>query len=244
MQARLTALEAENRRLAEELSAHPAEPDGTQEAKARMAETQAALSLAEQRLSNLAAQLESLQRRAQAPSRFVATKPLDYIPPEPQPHPPASSHSPAGELLNRNWGPEQVLGPPNTPEAGDIPTAWASRNPDGGEEWLKVDYQQPVDVAEVSVHESYNAGAIAKVTVFGPNGEEVTVWEGQEPPVQAPVATSFPVTVPVRANSVKLYLDTRRVPGWNEIDAVELVGRDGSRQWGVAATASSTYAEP
>jgi len=41
-----------------------------------------------------------------------------------------------------------------------------------------------------------------------------------------------------------VYLDRRRVPGWNEIDAVELVGRDGSRQWATSAIASSSYAEP
>jgi hypothetical protein len=34
------------------------------------------------------------------------------------------------------------------------------------------------------------------------------------------------------------------VPGWNEIDAVELIGRDGSHQWAKQASASSTYAEP
>jgi hypothetical protein len=42
---------------------------------------------------------------------------------------------------------------------------------------------------------------------------------------------------------VRVYLDTAKVPGWNEIDAVELIGRDGTRQWAVSATASSTYAQ-
>ena len=41
---------------------------------------------------------------------------------------------------------------------------------------------------------------------------------------------------------MKIYLDTKRVNGWNEIDAVELVGKDGSKQWAVNASASSTYA--
>jgi len=48
---------------------------------------------------------------------------------------------------------------------------------------------------------------------------------------------------PASSHSVKVYLDTRRVPGWNEIDAVELVGRDGTRQWATAATAISTFVE-
>ena len=33
----------------------------------------------------------------------------------------------------------------------------------------------------------------------------------------------------------------QRVAGWNEIDAVELIGRDGSRQWAKGANASSSY---
>ena len=34
------------------------------------------------------------------------------------------------------------------------------------------------------------------------------------------------------------------MPGWNEIDAVELVAKDGTRQWAYLVSASSTYAEP
>lgn len=58
------------------------------------------------------------------------------------------------------------------------------------------------------------------------------------------VSSEFPVDGTVRAQSVKVYLDTARVLGWNEIDAVEIVGRDGSRQWATASRASSSYADP
>lgn len=42
---------------------------------------------------------------------------------------------------------------------------------------------------------------------------------------------------------MRIYLDTALSPGWEEIDAVELVAKDGSRQWATSASASSTYAE-
>ena len=45
-------------------------------------------------------------------------------------------------------------------------------------------------------------------------------------------------TVPVR--SVRVILDTFKVAGWNEIDAVELVGPT-RRAWAEAAHASSFY---
>jgi hypothetical protein len=142
----------------------------------------------------------------------------------------------------RGWGPEQVLGPPDTPQAGDCQTAWASQTQDGGEEWLRLDYETAVNVAEVRIRESYNPGAVSRVTALPEGGEEVLLWEGEDPTEQAP--SDFVVEVPadVTAKSVKVYLDTARVVGWNEIDAVELVGKDGSRQWATFAAASSTYA--
>jgi len=153
---------------------------------------------------------------------------------------PASAPAPGAK---RSWGPEQVIGEPDTLTAGDIPTAWAPLEQNGGEEWLKLDYAQAVDITEVRVRETYNPGAVAKVTAVLPGGREVTLWEGVEPRHEAPVEMGFAVTAAVRAATVKVYLDTRRVPGWNEIDAVQLLGRDGSQQWATNATASSTYAD-
>jgi hypothetical protein len=144
----------------------------------------------------------------------------------------------------RGWGPEQAAGEPDTMQSGDISTAWAPHEPDGGEEWLKLDYEKSVDIAEVRVRETYNPGAISKVTAFLANGSEVTLWEGVEPKATAPIEMSFTIPDSVNAKSVKVYLDTKRVPGWNEIDAVQIIGRDGSQQWAKQATASSTYAEP
>jgi hypothetical protein len=123
-------------------------------------------------------------------------------------------------------------------------TAWASRNPDGGVEWLKVDYDTEVELAEVRVRETYNPGAVVRVSAVLADGSEALIWEGAEEPAEAPVDRSFPVKPGnLRARSIKIYLDTAKVPGWNEIDAVELVGKDGSRQWATQASASSTYAD-
>jgi len=101
-----------------------------------------------------------------------------------------------------------------------------------------------VDIAEVRVRETHNPGAIFKVSAFLANGTEVTLWEGTEPAATASVEMSFQIPSGVNTKSVKVYLDTRRVPGWNEIDAAELIGRDGSLQWAKQASASSTFAEP
>jgi hypothetical protein len=146
----------------------------------------------------------------------------------------------------RRWGHEQAAGEPDTAQAGDIPSAWASKLPDGGKEWLQVDYDRAVDLQQINVVESHNPGAIRKVTAVLPDGRETTVWEGTMEPSNTDelVSSQFPVAGDIRAQSVKVYLDTARVPGWNEIDAVQLVGRDGSKQWATGSRASSSYADP
>jgi hypothetical protein len=239
-------LQAQNQALQQQLTQRPA---SSAERDWQLEEMRVNLIATDARLTNLLAQVAALQNtRTPAPQfrpeRTAAVQEVDAFPQlEPASRPPSSSHSPAGELLNRNWGPEQVLGPSNTDQSGDIVTAWASARPDGGEEWLHANYDQLVDIGEVRIRETYNPGAISKITAFLPNGQEVTIWEGTEPMAEAPVDTSFTPMSRVQAKSVKVYMDTRRVPGWNEVDSIELIGRDGTRQWAKSATASSTYAE-
>ena len=184
-------------------------------------------------------------RATSGPSVPGGIEGLDQPPAPPDPGMVSSSHSAEGQLQQRSWGPEQMVGPPNTTEAGDYATALAPRNSRGaGEEWIHLGFNNAVEVAQVNVRETYNPGAISKIAAVLPNGQETVLWEGMEPASQAPVNMSFPLPAGVQANQVKVYLDRRRVPGWNEIDAVELVGRDGSRQWATSAIASSSYAEP
>jgi hypothetical protein len=157
--------------------------------------------------------------------------------------PPATVEFTAPAQPKRSWGPEQAAGAPDTHIAGDVATAWASREPDAGPEWLKLDYERLVEIAQIRVRETYNPGAIAKVVAILENGVEMVLWEGVEPAVEAPIEMEFNTAGGVYARFIKLYLETGRVAGWNEIDAVELIGRDGTRQWAKSATASSTYAE-
>jgi hypothetical protein len=155
--------------------------------------------------------------------------------------------------LRRAWGPEQAVGSPDTFVSGDQNTAWASLSQDGGEEWLRLEFAKGVSIAEIRVRQNIGHGAIIKVTAFLDNGQEVGLWEGEETAkvTIGGIAESlfkvgaglFTARESIQSKVIKIYLDTRRVPGWNEIDAVELIGEDGSRQWAIQATASSTYAD-
>lgn len=152
----------------------------------------------------------------------------------------------SGPGAKRSWGPEQAAGAPDTLVAGDQSTAWASRSPDDSEEWLICEYETAVMLASVSVHETYNPGALYKVTAFNAAGEEVVAWEGEDPtPRGEPKGISvIPVKLDFATRRIKLYIDSPAVPGWNEIDAVGIESEDGDKQWAINIECSSTYAEP
>ncbi|MCA9096596.1 MAG: hypothetical protein KDA68_24115, partial [Planctomycetaceae bacterium] len=145
---------------------------------------------------------------------------------------------------NRSWGPEQAVGKPNTPQAGDISTAWASRSRDDQEEWLLCEYAAPVVAATILVHETYNPGALVRVTTFNEDDEEVELWSGVDPtpPTEKKGVSKIPVQQRQPIRKIKLYLDSPNVPGWNEIDAVGLEDRNGNTVWASHVEASSTYA--
>lgn len=143
----------------------------------------------------------------------------------------------------RNWGSEQVEGEPNTPVAGDQVTAWASATADGQKEWLICNYENARRQCEIVVHETFNPGAVYKITVFDKDGDEKLAWEGDDPtPRDKPRGISvFPVKLDVEFKQVKVYIDSPAVSGWNEIDAVGLRDADGKTQWAQDVEASTVY---
>jgi hypothetical protein len=144
----------------------------------------------------------------------------------------------------RGWGPEQATGAPDTNEAGDFTTAWASRTPDEQDEWLMLEYAEPIRPKEIVVHETYNPGAVTRVTAFKLDGTEVEVWKGKDPSAGKDIGTSkLPFKGDFLTNRIKLHIESTKVPGWNEIDAVGLTDAKGKTFWAIAAEASSTYAE-
>jgi hypothetical protein len=148
----------------------------------------------------------------------------------------------------RSWSSRQVLGPPNTPQPGDVGTAWASSTTDGQVEWLELTYATAVVPRSVKVYESYNPGALFKVVAYRQSdGAPVTAWEGKDPtPVTATIAvgvSEVPLAADFPVQKVRIYLDSAKVPGWNEIDAVGLVDRNGDVQWAAHCKASSVYGQ-
>lgn len=137
----------------------------------------------------------------------------------------ASGAAASTEFGKPQWSAAQATGAPNTPQAGDCSTAWASRQPDDDTEWLNLTFDAAVEPTLVRVHETYNAGAITKVEARDASGTWRTIWKGEAAACETP--RWFEVAVSKAkwtTREIKITLDSKAVPGWNEIDAVELVG--------------------
>ncbi len=153
----------------------------------------------------------------------------------------------AATMIGANaWSVEQVTGKPNTNAYGDIATAWASATQDGQKEWLELTYAQKMVPGQILVHETYNPGAVYRVTGFDVLGRERLLWSGTDPkrPGSGKGVSKIIPKYRLSTNRIRVYLDSPKVPGWNEIDAVALHGKDGSVQWASnSAKASSSYGQ-
>ena len=82
----------------------------------------------------------------------------------------------------RPWGPEQATGAPDTwPNAGDLRTAWASKTPDDQQEWLELTYDAPIRPTAVLIYETFNPGAVNRITTYNAEGREFNLWSGTDP---------------------------------------------------------------
>ena len=131
----------------------------------------------------------------------------------------------SSEFGSPNWGAGMATGLPDTVENGDFGSAWAPKLEDAGVEWLQLSYAKPVYAIGVRVRETFNPGAISKLSFLDAAGGEHVVWEGISMNGNSPgyfelvfPRTDYPTV------GVKVFLDTARVAGFNEIDAVELIG--------------------
>jgi hypothetical protein len=121
----------------------------------------------------------------------------------------------------------QATGAPNVPSASDNPLAWASEFADGTVETLELTYANKVTPAGVRIYESYNPGAVTMVEAYDEEAEEwVVMWEGSEPTDEVYRVFSPELTPPdFVTDMIRLTIDSSSVSGWNEIDAVQLLGR-------------------
>lgn len=134
---------------------------------------------------------------------------------------------------NDDWSPSAATGSPDVSECKDNGHAWAPEKEDMGEQWLELEYDCPVYVSGINIHETYGPGAVKRIELIN-NGIYNVVYECMDSKgcktKQCPryFEINFGNMTNYTSDRVRIILDTD-LPGWNEIDAVELVGYE--RRW-------------
>jgi hypothetical protein len=128
------------------------------------------------------------------------------------------------------WGAEEATGPPDAPGCGDYQFAWASAASDAIDT-LTLTYDTPVYAVEILIIENFHPDQVVKVEVRTLAGDFLTVYESEPRQVDRPCPYQLTVPVPAleeRVDGVRITVDQSVLGlGWNEIDAVQLVGREG-----------------
>ncbi|MEZ5963482.1 MAG: hypothetical protein R3F56_06520 [Planctomycetota bacterium] len=145
------------------------------------------------------------------------------------------------QAAGADWSALQAVGPPDADPGRDDPKAWAPRDPQMGRQWLELLYGRAERATGVRIYEVNSPGAVSQVQARDAGGTWHTLWSGTPPAGTRPLTLTFPATdFPTQA--IRVVLDTDRTSGWNEIDAVELLGAGGA-QFAQRAVASSSYAQ-
>ena len=97
----------------------------------------------------------------------------------------------------------------------------------------------------VLVHETYNPGALYRITAYTKTGMEAELWAGEDPTKRGAQrgVSQVKVEPTLKTNRVRIWLKSTEVPGWNEIDAVGVKDENGKVHWATKVKASSNYAE-
>ncbi|MFD2520533.1 OmpA family protein [Emticicia soli] len=118
----------------------------------------------------------------------------------------------------------QILGAPSKlPQTGDSKAAWSSAGADtNGDEWIKVGFERPTRIKQVSIAENYNPGAIIRVFAYDSTDVEHLIHENTEetPKMQGRMWNIVIPQTPYAVHAIKIVMTPSRIPGFNQIDAI------------------------
>jgi hypothetical protein len=83
-----------------------------------------------------------------------------------------------------------------------------------------VKFVLPVRIRGIRIHENLTPGGVVRIDAVGQDGLRRPVWQGTDPALPW-----FEVDLKGElSGELVIVLDTRKHAGWEEIDAVELIG--------------------
>jgi hypothetical protein len=141
----------------------------------------------------------------------------------------AATGEATSEFGSLSWSAMQAGGKPDTPACGDASTAWAAAQADTVESLTVYFMEEPLIPTEINIVQTYNPSQVVAVELLDPYSEHADALVYEAVPrvtTECPYTLSIPVTqVDYPVMGVRITIDQGVLGvGWNEIDAVELVG--------------------
>jgi OOP family OmpA-OmpF porin len=128
------------------------------------------------------------------------------------------------ELTPVQYSAKQALGKPDVmPAGGQSPNAWTPDKPKR-KEFLKLGFDNPVNVRQIAIAESYNPSAIFRVFVYDEAGKEylVNTLNPQTIPLKGRMLNLFMEPTPYKVTAVKIEFDGAALSDYFGIDAVAI----------------------
>lgn len=133
----------------------------------------------------------------------------------------------SSEFANPEWAALQAIGTPDTTRCGDYQTAWATAGSDSIA-WIELRFPVAVHVTMVNIVESFNPNQVWKVELLGAFDRAFEIYNQPPNQIDQPCPYTLSITVDQtegRYDAVRITLDQSILGlGWNQIDAVELIG--------------------
>jgi hypothetical protein len=126
------------------------------------------------------------------------------------------------EYSSGDYSAMQAAGEPELPGVCiDAPTNWSPLGGTSAPEWLELSYAMPSRPVGINVHESLEQGFVRRIDVRDTSMAYHTVWTGLDDTLCGEVLEA---RWPEKPWEVDRVLVQTAAPGWEEVDAVALVG--------------------
>jgi len=134
----------------------------------------------------------------------------------------------SSELTPVQYSANQILGKPDVlPAGGENPAAWTPERANR-KEFIKIGYDNPIQIRQIAIAESYNPSALFKVFVYDEDDNEhlVNTFSPRAIPLKGRMLNVFMEETPYKVTAVKLEFDGAAVPEYYSIDAVAISDSD------------------
>ena len=130
----------------------------------------------------------------------------------------------SSELTPIQYSAKQVLGKPNVlPAGGQSPNAWTPERP-GNREFLKLGYDNPINIKQIAIAESHNPSTIHRVLAYDESGKEylIQTLSPMAVPLKGRMLNIFMEQTSYKVAAIKIEFDGAAVSDYYSIDAIAI----------------------